>query len=120
MGNKLLVDGGVLNNFPIEPLMSTCDIIIGSYVNQVSEGFSRHSFFESVDIFDRTFHLAIARSVYSKVSNCDLFIDVPLHGFGLYDMKKADEIFEIGYNTASLHREQLENFAVRQNAESAP
>ncbi|HMF70927.1 MAG TPA: patatin-like phospholipase family protein, partial [Flavitalea sp.] len=116
MGNKLLVDGGVLNNFPIEPLMSTCDIIIGSYVNHVSAGFTKHSFFESVDILDRCFHLAIARSVYSKVSNCDLFIDIPLNDYGLYDMKRADEIFEIGYKTASLHREKLKDFSLRQKA----
>jgi len=116
LGNKLLVDGGVLNNFPIEPLMSTCDIIIGSYVNHVSAGFTKHSFFESVDILDRCFHLAIARSVYSKVSNCDLFIDIPLNGYGLYDMKRADEIFEIGYKTASLHREKLKDFSFRQKA----
>ena len=117
-GNKLLIDGGVLNNLPIEPLMSTCDIIIGSYVNQVSAEFSKHSFFEAVDILDRTFHLAIARSVYSKVSNCDLFIDIPLNGYGLYDMKRADEIFEIGYNTASLYREKLNEFSIRQKAKS--
>ena len=116
IGNKLLVDGGVLNNFPIEPLMSTCDIIIGSYVNHVSAGFTKHSFFESVDILDRCFHLAIARSVYSKVSNCDLFIDIPLNDYGLYDMKRADEIFEIGYKTASLHREKLKDFSLRQKA----
>lgn len=116
MGNKLLVDGGVLNNFPIEPLMSTCDIIIGSYVNLVSAGFTKHSFFESVDILDRCFHLAIASSVYSKVSNCDLFIDIPLNGYGLYDMKRADEIFEIGYKTASLHRGKLIDFSHRQKA----
>jgi NTE family protein len=33
--NTLFVDGGVLNNFPTEPLSGQCDIIIGSYVNSI-------------------------------------------------------------------------------------
>jgi NTE family protein len=30
---RVLVDGGVLNNMPIEPLQSLCDFIIGSHCN---------------------------------------------------------------------------------------
>jgi NTE family protein len=104
---KLLVDGGVLNNFPVEPLRQTCNIIIGSYVNNVADGFSGNSFFKSVDILDRCFHLAIANSVYSKAGQCDLFIDIPLFKYDIYDVRKADEIFEIGYNTAKQYRDKL-------------
>lgn len=110
-GNKLLVDGGILNNFPVEPLTKICDVIIGSYVNKAEDGIGNSSFFKTFNILDRCFHLAIANSVYSKANKCDVFIEVPLHGFDMYDVKKADEIFEIGYNTALLHKEKLKTLA---------
>jgi NTE family protein len=43
MADKLLVDGGVLNNFPIEPLEKMCNIIIGSSVNKIAETISTKS-----------------------------------------------------------------------------
>jgi len=33
VGNDLYTDGGLTNNFPVEPLESRCQFIIGSYVN---------------------------------------------------------------------------------------
>jgi len=35
IGNSLYCDGGLLNNFPIEPLKDQCDTIIGSFVNHL-------------------------------------------------------------------------------------
>jgi NTE family protein len=106
-GGKLLVDGGILNNFPVEPLTKICDVIIGSYVNKVEDGINSSSLLKPVNILDRCFHLAIANSVYSKVNKCDVFIEVPLHEFDMYDVKNADKIFEIGYQTALLYKEKL-------------
>lgn len=111
MGDKLLVDGGVLNNFPVEPLTQICDIIIGSYVNKMDDGMGNSSVTRAVNIIDRCFHLAISHSVYSKVNKCDVFIESPLHSFDMYDVKQADRIFDIGYKTALQHKEKLEELA---------
>jgi NTE family protein len=118
MGNRLLVDGGILNNFPVEPLTNICDVIIGSYVNKVEAKESQASLSNIYDILDRCYHLAIANSVYSKVNRCDVFIEVPLHDYDMYDVKNADKIFELGYETAALHRKKLEGLA-KQNLELA-
>jgi NTE family protein len=114
-GDKLLVDGGILNNFPVEPLVKISDVIIGSYVNKAEDGSGNNSVFKAVDILDRRFHLAIANSVYSKVNKCDVFIEAPLHNFDMYDVKQADKIFDIGYNTALQHKEKL--IALTKNVE---
>lgn len=103
----LLVDGGILNNFPAEQLTDICDVVIGSCVNNIEKGVDNASFFKTKNILDRCFHLAIANTVYSKIKLCDVFIDIPLHGFDMYDIKMADTIFEIGYKTALLHKEAL-------------
>src|SRR6185369_8810452 len=34
--NQVMVDGGLLNNFPVEPLSSICDTIIGVHVNPLN------------------------------------------------------------------------------------
>lgn len=111
LNNALLVDGGVLNNFPLEPLTGICDAIIGSYVNKMNDGIGKNSSSQKVNIIDRCFHLAISSSVYSKVNQCDVFIESPLHTFDMYDVKQADKIFEIGYNTAKQFNEALINLA---------
>jgi len=112
--DRLLVDGGVLNNFPVEPLVNICDAIIGSHVNKIENGFQEKHFFKTVEILDRCFHLAISNSVYSKINKCDVFIDIPLQHYNTYDVKNADKIFEIGYKTALLYKEQLLRFTNNQ------
>jgi NTE family protein len=107
MGDQLLVDGGVLNNFPAEPLQKICDVIIGSSVNKLTNNISTKSELSAKNIIDRCFHMAIASSVHTKMKSCDVFIESPLHDFDMYDVKPADKIFEIGYNTAALHKEEL-------------
>lgn len=107
MGERILVDGGLLNNFPIEPLLKTCDLIIGSYVNKLEEGISNHSSLKIVNYLDRCFHLAISKNVYAKAALCNVFIESPLHMYNMYDIKAASDIFEIGYHTARQHRDEL-------------
>lgn len=98
------VDGGVLNNFPVEPLMNKCDIIIGSHVNSIKTEINE---IHMTDIVDRSFHLAMSNSVRNKINNCQLFIEPPnMSRFSIFDVKKSDEIFEYGYNyTMSLEKE---------------
>jgi NTE family protein len=61
--NTLFVDGGVLNNFPTEPLSGQCDIIIGSYVNSIKNEVDQ---VHMNNVMDRCFHLAMKGSVQSK------------------------------------------------------
>ena len=108
--DKLLVDGGILNNFPVEPLTNICDVIIGSYVNKIGDGIAKTTRFKTFEILDRCFHLAISNSVYSKVNKCDVFIEVPLNGFNMNDQKMGDKICQIGYNTALQYKQKLREF----------
>lgn len=105
--NSILVDGAILNNFPVEPLVDICDIIIGSFVNKVEKLNINNYTISKMDLLDRCFHMATANSTYSKMDKCDVFIEVPLNGFNVYDLKQADKIFYLGYETAYLHKEKL-------------
>lgn len=99
------VDGGVLNNFPTEPLTGQCDIIIGSYVNSVKKELDQ---VHMNNIFDRCFHIAMKGSVQSKIDSCTLYIEPPnMSQFSLFNLKKSDEIFEYGYKYALTFEKQI-------------
>jgi NTE family protein len=118
MGEHVLVDGGLLNNFPIEPLVQQCDVIIGSHVNKVEEGMSSTSLFKTFNILERCFHLAISQAVHSKAGLCDVFIEPSLQPFDMYDIKQAEKIFDIGYQTATTFKKQILD-AIREEAPTA-
>lgn len=92
IGEKIYVDGGVLDNLPIEPIVDQCDFLIASHVNSISyDELKKMSILKE---FDRILHLAIAKSVYSKVTSCDIFLDPPkMTKFSLFNKKFIDEMF---------------------------
>lgn len=104
---KRYVDGGLLNNFPIEPLLGICNKIIGSHVNPLEEYENHHVKLSRFAIMERCYHMSIANTVYSKVHQCDIFIEPSLSGFGMFDTKKADKIFELGYQAAMEKKDQI-------------
>lgn len=96
-GNKMYMDGGILNNLPIEPLRDKCDYLIGVHVNAISHeqpiGFRQ--------TFDRVFHLALSNAVYAKAAQCNLFLDPPdMIRYSLMDKKDAQQIFDHTYSYA--------------------
>lgn len=105
--NSKLVDGGLLNNFPIEPLMGICDKIIGFHVNKLENITDSTIKFSKAAMIERCFHLSVANSVYSKVHLCDIFIEPHLDSFGLFRMKNIQQIFEIGYQAALKEKNKL-------------
>ena len=103
--NKTLVDGGILNNLPIEPLQGKCDRIIGSHCNPVMPDFKvKHA----KALLERTFLMAIRNNVLIRKDVCDVFLEPP--ELGKYigsDFDKADKLFDIGYEFTLANREEL-------------
>lgn len=112
IGQYRYVDGGAVDNFPVEPLKPLCNVVIGSHVNRLAEFLPADHPWHKAYILDRCFHLAIAKNVYEKAACCDLFLDHPgLAAFSLFDTHRADEIFDIGYRETLLRRDQWLAFA---------
>lgn len=101
------VDGGVLNNFLVEPLKSQCDTIIGVYVNplqDISVGQLKHSY----QVANRAYNISFDSQCASKFKEVDLLIaPKKLEQYGMFNLKNIDAIFEIGYEAAM---ESLKNF----------
>ena len=92
------VDGGVTNNFPIEPLEDQCTKLIGSHVNPVGPFDPGKGI---LHVAATTFHLSIAAGIYHKKKKLDYFIEPSeLSEFGYFDIKKGKEMYDIGYREA--------------------
>lgn len=104
MDGKVMVDGGLLNNFPVEPLIGNCDHIIGIHVNPMGA-------FKGVrlkGVLERCFQMAIMSTTKTKAGTCDLYIEpTALSKYSVFDIKHARDIFNIGYTAAMEKKEDL-------------
>ncbi|MBN2814863.1 MAG: patatin-like phospholipase family protein [Bacteroidales bacterium] len=107
--NKIpYVDGGVMNNMPIEPLLGKCRKLIGVYINPTGPTNKLNGM---VHIAERSFHLAIASEVKTKEHLFDIYIEpIEIISYSMFDLKKAPELFEVGY------RKTIEILKTRKNS----
>jgi len=96
--SRYLVDGGVLNNLPVEPLQSSCEVLIGVNCNHLPElGKVRNV----KNLIERAVMMNLNFNVYTRKGACDYFIEAPgLGKYGVFDLKKAPELFQAGYQQA--------------------
>jgi NTE family protein len=105
IGEDLFIDGGVLNNLPVEPLIGMCDVIVGSNCNPVSEAYEPGNM---RSLLERSLLMAIGVNTYSKKEKCDIFLEPgELQHFGGFDFSKSTEIFNIGYEFGKSVTEDL-------------
>jgi NTE family protein len=98
---KLFVDGGVLDNFPVEPLIGECDVIIGVYASPLRE-VTVTAFGTSLAVTQRALEIGRYDASRRKFHHAALVICPPdLLPYGTFDTKRHREIAEIGYRAAS-------------------
>lgn len=100
------LDGGIMNNFPIEPIKNDCDIIIGCSVGKVHHiekiGSVKRIIFRSLE-------LAINENDLYKLGQVDYLIEPDgLGQFGMFDFGAGEDIFQLGYKDAMARAKSLE------------
>lgn len=101
-------DGGIMNNFPLEPLQENCNFIIGSYVHPVSviKGSDVKS---SVGVAMRALDLSRFAIVQPKLERCQfLFAPPAVEAIGMLDRRAIDKAFNIGYEYACAEMPKLQ------------
>lgn len=89
------VDGGLLNNLPVDCIRDKCRILIGVHVNH-SGPEEKISGIKAVA--ERTFQLVMGQNARESLVKCDFVIEPPeASRFNTFDFKKTDEIFQIGF-----------------------
>jgi len=92
------VDGGLLNNLPVDSIRDQCRILIGVHVNHNG---AEDDISGIKAIAERTFRLVMSQNVRESFAKCDFVIDPPeTRKYNTFDFKKADEIFKIGFEEA--------------------
>lgn len=90
-----LVDGGVLNNLPVEPIINEADYIVGIHCNPfaIDKPLKR-----TTEIVYRSLILAMHGKTRERFKMCDLLIEPPeLSRFSIFDFRKAGQLFDVGY-----------------------
>lgn len=101
----LFVDGGVINNLPVEALQESCDYIIGSYCNSIKIEPEK---VQMNDVIDRTFHLTMGSSVKLRAEKCDWYFEPgDMSQYSIFNLKKCDEIYAYAYQQAISRKDEL-------------
>lgn len=91
----LFVDGGICDNLPCKPIADSCDLLIGSHCNPISNNFDPKNL---KSVVERSLLMAINGNTRISKSMCDVVIEPrKLDRFSSFEIAKAKEIFEIGY-----------------------
>jgi len=98
--NKLYADGGIINNFPTEPVKPLVEKLVGVYVNPIQK-VDKAYFKNPLSVANRAYRLTTGYASFKKFSECDLLIQpLSLSKFNTFDVNHLKEIFEIGYREA--------------------
>ncbi|SKB51259.1 patatin-like phospholipase family protein [Maribacter arcticus] len=96
----LHADGGIMNNFPSEPILSRVEYVIGSNVSLVSKLEKKH-LNNSFQLTGRVTGLMIYAINREKINNCNLIIEPQeLENIGILDRRGIEKAYAIGYETA--------------------
>ncbi len=100
INGALYADGGVLNNFPIEPLLGKCDVIFGSFVNPISV-IDKSEINSSLKLLYRVYHIGLDASNIKKFELCNYVFSPPnINNIGVLDAKSILKSYELGYEYA--------------------
>jgi NTE family protein len=98
IGNTAYIDGGIMDNLPINTIRDKCKKVIAVYANPTGKIDPPKNL---IQITERAFHLAIASEIIHKKAMADVFIEpLKLKKYGLLELRKAHEIYQIGYEAA--------------------
>ncbi len=110
---QILIDGGVLNNYPImEVKQLGADIIIGVDVQHGLR--DRESLKSATDILLQINNFRTINDMKEKVSETDIYIRPDVDDFSVIDFDLAETIIESGKLAALEHLETLKELAAKQ------
>ncbi|HLT33734.1 MAG TPA: patatin-like phospholipase family protein [Aquaticitalea sp.] len=111
INDRYYIDGGTLNNFPVDLLKMFCNPLIGIYVNPLgNEKFEnlKHSY----SIVERAYQIKATYESQPKFKDCDLFIHPEnMSQYTMFSTKNAEAIFDLGYEAAN---EALKNSDIKE------
>ena len=115
INKRQFIDGGVLNNLPVEVIEHKVDLIIGSHCNPFGLAKPIRSM---RGVIERSLILAVQSKTREKFGRCPIFIEPDgLTGYSPTDISKSRELFRIGYQYTRSMADQIETVLSRSSAQ---
>mgnify|MGYP006075702933 CR=1 FL=1 len=112
--NRLLVDGGIVDNFPVDEIEKMHpDIIIG--INLGNEYDKKEYLNSALKIINQIVSFQIYANYEEQIAKTDLHIHPDMTGYGVTSFNNYDEIYEIGEKAAREQFESLQKIAAQQS-----
>lgn len=107
INERMLVDGGVVENVPISPLKSMgAEFILAVDLNG-NDGYEEPG--GIIDILLNAFDIAVDTTTRIQTREADVLIRMNLKAYSRTDASAADELFEAGYKAAQAQWPKLEH-----------
>ena len=107
---KVLIDGGLVNNFPADQLKAMgADIIIG--VNLGFKPYTKDELFSMTSIIEQSLLLPSTQSNKKNETLCNILIKPDVGYYSRADFKHLNHIIALGENSAMEHFSELKNLA---------
>jgi NTE family protein len=109
LDNMVLVDGGVLENIPVDAVRGMgADLVIAVALETNRPNPSQIKSLS--DVMRQTISLAITKNEQRSEATADLVISVDTRRFSATDYARYKEIIDAGYEAAKAHQSQLARF----------
>lgn len=106
LNKRQYVDGGVLNNLPVELIQHKVDVVIGSHCNPF--GLTK-PISSMKGVIERSLILAVQSKTKERFAKCNILIEPPeLANYALSDVKRARELFRIGYQHTKMKAKEID------------
>jgi NTE family protein len=97
INGQYYVDGGLMDNIPIEPIKNDCEQLI---VVNISPLNPREKFKNLIQIASRTFYMSVNANMNQVHKYATVFIEPEgIDNYDILSRSHADELFELGYNS---------------------
>jgi NTE family protein len=110
-GERVLVDGGLVNNLPTDVVKQMgADIVIAVHLETHPAGAKDLQSIFSV--LNQSVRVVVAESEVAGLERADAVVSVDLGAYGIADYKKKETIMQKGYEDANAKARLLEKFSV--------
>ncbi|RZS99709.1 patatin-like phospholipase family protein [Aquimarina brevivitae] len=100
INNHLYADGGILDNFPVQPIKQKSEFIVGVDVSPIKKP-KITDFKHSFNVMQRAYYLRAMPNSMTRFNECDIIIHPKeLINYGLFSNTNTEKVYEIGYQEA--------------------
>lgn len=107
VGGRLYADGGILDNFPIEPLLGQCRRLLGVYASPLRAA-DAGRLRSSLAISQRALEIGMFHASARHFARADFVLSPSeLAGYATFDTRRHREIAELGYRAARARLDEI-------------